>query len=63
MKKTIKQTLVYSPKPDITPYELAEIMRLTMFQTYPPELRTAENFTAIFNQLPEGAQRHFQIKD
>lgn len=62
MKKKVNQILIYSPKPDVTAQELSEILRLTMFNTYPPELRTSENLTAIFNQLPENAQRHFQIK-
>jgi hypothetical protein len=61
--KTVDQALVYAPKPDITTQELSEILRLVVFHTYPPEMKTQENLTALFNQLPTGAQRHFELKD
>lgn len=63
MKKTINQQLIYNPKSDITVQEIAEILRLLAFHTYPPELKTQENLTALFNQLPTEAQRHFELKD
>jgi hypothetical protein len=63
MNKRVDQVLIYSPQDDNTPQELAEILRLVVFHTYPPELKTQENLTALFNKLPPNAQRHFQIQD
>ena len=63
MKKRIDQALIFSPKPNATPDEIMEILRLFVFQSYPPELRTQKNLTTLYNQLPENARRHFQVKD
>ena len=63
MKKKIGQELVYSPQPNATNDEIMEVMRLAFFTTYPPALRTEKILTDLFNKLPEGAQRHFKLKD
>ena len=63
MNKKVNQVLIYSPQPNPTVEEITEILKLLMYQSYPPELRTDENLTILFNKLPEGAKRHFQLKD
>lgn len=62
MKRT-EQVLIFEPQPNATADEVMEILKLSMFQTYPPELRTKENMMAIFNGLSAGAKRHFKIKN
>lgn len=63
MKKKVNQVIIFSPQPEATTDELMQVLKIFAFQTYPPELRTEENLTTLFNTLPEGAQRHFQLKD
>jgi len=54
--------LIFDPKPGATPDEVMEVLKLFTFQTYPTELKTKTNMLALFDQLPEGAKRHFQVK-
>jgi hypothetical protein len=63
MNKRPDQILIFSPQKGATADEVMEILKLSMFQTYPAELKTNENLTTLYNQLSEGAQRHFTIKD
>jgi hypothetical protein len=58
----ITQILIFSPKPNATPDEIMEILKFLFFQTYPPELRTRENMLGVYNQLSEGAKRHFKVQ-
>ena len=60
MKKS-NRILTFSPKPGATADEVMEVLKLFVFQTYPPEMRTKENMLALFDKLPEGAKRHFQV--
>lgn len=53
--------LVYDPQPDVTNDEMAALLNMVMFQTYPPELKTRENMLILFDKLPKGAKRHFKI--
>lgn len=62
MKKS-NRILTFSPKPGATADEVMEVLKLFVFQTYPPEMRTKENMLALFDKLPEGAKRHFQVND
>jgi hypothetical protein len=63
MTKRPNQVLVFSPQPNATADEVMEVLKLVMFQSYPAELRTEENLTALYNKLPTNVQRHFQVKD
>ena len=54
--------LIFDPKPGATPDEVMEVLKLLSFQTYPAELKTRENMLTLFDTLPTGAKRHFQIK-
>ena len=54
--------IIFEPKPGATPDEVMQVLRMFVFQTYPPELRTRENMLALFDKLPETAKRHFQIE-
>jgi hypothetical protein len=58
--KTDNRILIFDPKPNATADEVMEIMKLSMFQTYPPELRTRENMLDIFDNLSDKAKRHFK---
>ena len=62
MKKS-NRILTFAPKPGATADEVMEVLKLFVFQTYPPEMRTKENMLALFDKLPDGAKRHFQIND
>lgn len=55
--------LIYSPKPDITLYELALVLKIFTYGTLPSQLKTNEVLFAIYESLPKEAQRHFTIKD
>jgi hypothetical protein len=54
--------LIFDPKPGATPDEVMEVLKLFTFQTYPAELKTHENMLVLFDSLPKGAKRHFQVK-
>jgi hypothetical protein len=54
--------LIFDPKPGATPDEVMEVLKLFTFQTYPAELKTRENMLILFDSLPSGAKRHFQVK-
>jgi hypothetical protein len=53
--------LVYKPKPDITLYELALVLKVFTYGTLPNELKTDTMLLNIYESLPEEAQRHFII--
>lgn len=55
--------LIYTPKEDITLYELALVLKIFTFGTLPTELKTMEMLIGIYNSLPPHAQRHFKIID
>ena len=54
--------LIFDPKPGATPDEVMEVLKLFTFQTYPEALKTRANMLALFDTLPTGAKRHFQVK-
>ena len=54
--------LIFDPKPGGSPDEVMDVLKLFTFQTYPVELKTKENMLSLFDQLSDGAKRHFQIK-
>jgi hypothetical protein len=56
----IKQ-IIYSPRPDITIYELALVLKIFTFGTLPNELKTMSMLISIYESLPQEAKRHFQI--
>lgn len=62
MKPKTDRILIFEPKPKATADEVMEVLRLFVFQTYPPELRTRENMLGLFDKLSPGAKRHFQVK-
>ena len=62
MNKRVDQVLIFSPQPNATIDDVMQILKLFAFQTYPPELRTRENLTKLYNELPDGTKRHFQVK-
>jgi hypothetical protein len=53
--------LIYTPKEDITVYELALLLKIFTFGTLPTELRTVPMLFEIYNSLPPQAKRHFQV--
>ena len=59
---TDNRILIFEPKPGATPDEVMQVLRMFVFSTYPPELRTRANMLALFDTLPEYAKRHFQIQ-
>jgi len=61
MKKEVGQILIYDPKKGASVDDIMQIFRILMFSTYPPELQTDENLTALYNKMPESARRHFRI--
>jgi hypothetical protein len=54
--------LIFDPKPGATPDEVMEVLKLFAFQSYPDQLKTRDNMLILFDALPTGAKRHFQIK-
>ncbi len=54
--------LIFEPKPGASADEVMQVLRMFVFQTYPPEIRTRENMLALFDSLPESAKRHFQVQ-
>jgi hypothetical protein len=56
------RVLIFDPKPGATPDDVMQILKLFTFQTYPQELRTKENLMALFDQLPDTAKKHFEVK-
>lgn len=62
MKKS-NRILTFAPQKGATADEVMEVLKLFVFQTYPPEMRTKENMLALFDKLPENAKRHFQVND
>ncbi len=57
------KALVFDPQPNPTNEEIMQILKLLMFQSYPPEVRTPDNLMLLFNKMPQSAKRHFQVKD
>lgn len=55
--------LLYTPKEDITLYELALVLKIFTFGTLPPELKTMEMLIGIYESLPLQAKRHFTLID
>lgn len=53
--------LIYTPKEDITVYELALLLKIFTFGTLPDELRTMPMLLEIYKSLPPQAKRHFQV--
>jgi len=55
--------LIFDPKPKATADEVMQVLRMFVFLTYLPELRTKENMLAFFDQLPPEAKRHFRVDE
>lgn len=55
--------LIYTPKEDITLYELALVLKMFTFGTLPSELKTMPMLIGIYKSLPPQAQRHFTLID
>lgn len=62
MKPKDRRILIFKPVPGATPDEVMQVLRMFVFQSYPPELRTRENMLFLFDQLPDSAKRHFQVE-
>ena len=60
---TNDRILIFDPKSKATTDEVMQVLRMFVFQTYPPELRTKENMLALFDQLPSKAKRHFRVEN
>lgn len=54
--------LIFDPKPNASPDDVMEVLKLFTFQTYPEKLKTRENMMVIFDQLSPSAKRHFEVK-
>lgn len=54
--------LIFEPKPGATPDEIMEVLKLVVFQSYPPELKTRDTMLGLFDQLSPSAKRHFEVK-
>lgn len=55
--------IIYTPKEDITLYELALVLKLFTFGTLPNELKTMSMLIGIYESLPPEAKRHFKINE
>lgn len=53
--------IIYTPKEDITLYELALVLKIFTFGTLPSELKTMPMLIGIYNSLPSEAKRHFTL--
>jgi len=60
--KTDNRIIIFDPKPGASCDEVMQVLRMFVFQTYPPELRTKQNMLALFDQLPPEAKRHFAVQ-
>lgn len=54
--KKVERFYVYDPKPDITTFELALVLKL-----YGTSRENDWHFEKSFNKMPNGVQRHFQV--
>lgn len=50
---------IFDPLPDITAYELAKILPMTIPEPY----RSIETLTAMFQALPSECRRHIKVKE
>lgn len=57
----MSKQIIYSPQPDITIYELALVLKIFTFGTFPNEFKTFPILFGIYESLPPEAQRHFKI--
>ena len=55
--------IIYTPKEDITLYELALVLKMFTFFTLPEHMRDINFLFDIYNALPDNAKRHFTIID
>jgi hypothetical protein len=39
-----------------------QVLRMFVFQSYPPEFRTKEKMLALFDEMPPEAKRHFKVQ-
>ena len=64
MKTEMKSNriLIFDPKSGATSDEVMDVLKLFAFQSYPEQLKTRANMLTLFDALPTGAKRHFQIK-
>lgn len=55
--------LIYIPQPDITLYELAQVLKVFTYGTLPMQLKTDEILFKIYDTLTPQAKRHFRVDD
>lgn len=55
--------IIYTPKEDITIYELALVLKMFTFFTLPEDMKNTKILSDIYNTLPDNAKRHFTIVD
>jgi len=60
--KNDTRIIIFDPQSGATPDEVMQVLRMFVFSTYPPELRTRENMLATFDSLPGTAKRHFRVE-
>jgi hypothetical protein len=60
--KLDNRILIFEPQPNATPDEVMQVLRMFVFQSYPPELRTKEKMLTLFDELPTEAKRHFKVQ-
>lgn len=60
--KPDNRILIFEPQPNASPDEVMQVLRMFVFQSYPPELRTKEKMLSLFDQLPPDAKRHFKVQ-
>ena len=60
MNSNLDNILIYSPQPNATPDEIMHVLKMVFFQSYPPLYKTQERLEYMYNNLPEGAKRHFK---
>ena len=60
--KPDNRILIFDPQPNATPDQVMDVLKLFVFQSYPPELRTKEKLFEAYKALPRDAQRHFKLE-
>lgn len=53
--------LVYDPKPNATPDEVLQVLKVFTLPSYPKQLQTTERLFKIYDELPPEAKRHFKV--
>jgi hypothetical protein len=59
----MKRTIIYDPQFPVSAEELAHVLKVFTFTSYPAYLRNDKTLFKIYDDLPPEAKRHFKVNE